>query len=138
MTTLRPSTFLRRVLAADVATCAAAGLLLTLGADALQGPLDLPAALMRYSGLGLLPFAAFLAYLATRETLPRAAVWSVVAGNALWAADSILLLLSGWVAPTAFGAAFVVAQAAGVAAFALLEYQGARGSAAADHGLSAR
>jgi hypothetical protein len=48
----------------------------------------------------------------------------VVAVNAVWAADSLLLLLSGWVAPTALGVAFVLAQAAAVAVLAVLQALG--------------
>jgi hypothetical protein len=123
---LRTSTFLRRVLFADAATCLATGLLLTLGSGALEQFLGLPAGLMRYAGLSLLPFAALLVYLATRERLSPPAVWAVIILNALWTADSFLLLLTGWVAPTELGYAFVVGQALGVAAFAGLEYLGLR------------
>jgi hypothetical protein len=122
--TLRTSTFLRRVLLADAATCLASGLLLTLGSGVLEQFLGLPAGPMRYAGLSLLPFAALLAYLATREHLSPPAVWAVIVLNALWAADSFLLLLTGWVAPTELGYAFVVIQALGVALFAVLEYFG--------------
>ena len=118
------STFLRRVLLADAATCLAAGLLMTLGAGLLEQFFGLPSGLSRYAGVGLLPFAAFLVYLATRETLPAAAVWAVIVLNVLWTLDSLLLLLSGWVAPTPPGYAFVIAQALGVAMFAALEYVG--------------
>ena len=44
----------------------------------------------------------------------------------LWALDSIVLLLINWVAPNAFGTAFVVAQALVVAGFAALQYLGVR------------
>ncbi|WP_431267624.1 hypothetical protein [Dankookia sp. P2] len=55
--------------------------------------------------------------------------WVVILGNALWALDSLLLLVSGWVAPTALGGSFVVAQALVVALLAELEYTGLRRSA---------
>ncbi|MBA3805918.1 MAG: hypothetical protein H0X14_09450 [Acidobacteria bacterium] len=125
------STFLRRVLFADAATCVACGLLLAFGAGRLEQLLGLPAGLSRYAGLSLLPFAAFLGYLATRENLSQKVVWWVIILNALWTIDSILLLMSGWVAPTGLGAAFIVFQAVGVAMFAALEYFGLRKSAAA-------
>ena len=83
---------------------------------------------MRYAGIGLLPFAAFIVYLATRENLSMPTIWTVIILNALWTADSILLLLSGWVEPTTFGYIFVVFQAFGVAIFAALEYFGLRKS----------
>ena len=92
----RTSTFLRRVLLADAATCAAAGLLMWLRANQLEQSLGLPAALSRYAGISLLPVAAYLVYLARRERLSRSAVLIVIGLNALWAVDSILLVLSGW------------------------------------------
>jgi hypothetical protein len=116
------------VLVADAATCGAAGLLMALGASILEEPLGLTVPLLRYAGVSLLPFGALLAYLATRESLPRPAIWAIIAGNALWAADSILLLLTGWVEPTALGEVFIIAQALAVAVFAELEYLGLRRS----------
>jgi hypothetical protein len=128
MQLLRTSTFLRWVLIADAATCFATGLLLTFGSGPLGEYLGLPAGLLLYSGISLFPFAALLVYLATRETLSSPVVWTVIVLNALWAIDSILLLLTGWVAPTELGSTFVVAQALGVAAFAILEYFGLKRS----------
>jgi hypothetical protein len=74
----------------------------------------------------VLPVAALIAYLARREHLSRIGVWAVIVCNAMWAADSILLLLSAWVEPTRLGHAFVIAQALAVAVFAQLEYFGLR------------
>jgi hypothetical protein len=128
MQLVRTSSFLRWVLFADAATCVATGLLLTLGSGQLGEYLGLPSGLLRYSGISLLPFAALLVYLATRETLSSPVVWTVIVLNALWAIDSILLLLTGWVAPTELGSTFVVAQALGVAVFAILEYFGLKRS----------
>jgi hypothetical protein len=131
MRSLRTSTFLRRVLFADAATCVATGLLLMLGSGVLEQFLGLPVGLLRYAGLSLLPFAALLVYLATRENLSPPVVWAVIVLNALWTADSLLLLLTGWVAPTEMGYVFVVVQAVGVGVFAGLEYFGLRKAATA-------
>lgn len=122
----RPDRFLRRVLALDAATCAATGLLLLAGGGFLERLLGLPATLLAAAGLALLPSAAFIAFVATRERMPRAGVWAIIVLNALWVVGSILLLVSGAVAPTALGAAFVLAQAAAVAILAELEYVGLR------------
>lgn len=127
----RSSIFLRRVLLADAATCAAAGLLMVLRTSQLEHALGLPAALSRYAGISLLPVAAYLVYLARRAQLSRSAVLIVIGLNALWAVDSILLLLSGWIEPTASGYGFVIVQAVGVAMFAGLEYFGLRRSTTA-------
>ena len=126
---IRPTGFLRRLLAADAATCVATGLLLLFGAGALEPWLGLPPTLMRYAGASLLPIAAFIAYVATRDSSPRVLVWAVIAGTAAWTFDSIALLFTGWIAPTALGIAFIVAQALVVALFAELEYVGLHRSA---------
>ncbi|HJV53857.1 MAG TPA: hypothetical protein VJ652_20490 [Noviherbaspirillum sp.] len=131
MLNVQSPTFLRRVLVADAATSLACGLLLTLGAGALAPLFGLPLALLREAGLLLFPFAALVLFAATRPTLPRALAWVIVISNALWAIDSVMLLLSGWVAPTALGQAFVLAQAVVVALFAELEFFGLRRSVAA-------
>ena len=128
MSISRTSTFLRRVLLADAATCAACGLLMTLGAGLLEQLFGLPAELSRYAGISLLPFAAFLVYIATRENLSHPMVWTVIVLNVLWTVDSFLLLLGGWIEPTGAGYAFIIFQAIGVAMFAGLEYFGLRKS----------
>src|SRR5262245_23099627 len=126
MQLLRTSTFLRWTLFADATTCIATGLLMMLGSGLLEEYLGLPAGLSRYAGVILLPFAAFLVYLAKRENLSPSAVWTVIVLNALWTAASFMILLTGWVAPTELGYAFVIAQALGVAVFAGLERFGLR------------
>ena len=69
MTTFAPVPFLRTVLLFDAATCVGFGLLLMLGGTPLAGLTGLPAGLTWYAGLSLLPFAAYLAFLATRDRL---------------------------------------------------------------------
>src|SRR5215510_7360683 len=131
MQILRTSTFLRWTLLADAATCVATGLLMTLGSGQFEQFLGLPAGLSRYAGVSLLPFAAFLVYLAKREKLSTQGVRTAIVLNTIWTAASFLLLLAGWVAPTELGYTFVVAQALGVAVFAGLERFGLRKSATA-------
>ena len=131
MQILRTSTFLRWTLLADAATCVATGLLMTLGSGQLEQFLGLPAGLLRYAGVSLLPFAAFLVYLAKRENLSTQGVWTAIVLNTIWTAASLLILMTGRVAPTELGYTFVIAQALGVAVFAGLEYFGLRKSATA-------
>ena len=125
---LNPSspTFLRMTLLLDAVASGATALLVLLAADFLAGLLALPAGLLRGAGLVLIPYVAFVAYLGLREHAPRAAVWLVIAANALWAIASLLLLVSGWVAPTMLGYAFVIAQALVVALFGELQYMALR------------
>ena len=106
----------------------AAGLLMLIGSTSLAEFLGLPDGLLRYAGASLLPFALLLVYLTSRESLPPAAVWTVIVLNALWTVDSFLVIATGWITPSPLGYAFVTAQALGVAMFAGLEYVGLRKS----------
>jgi hypothetical protein len=118
--------FLRLALLADALVSGATGLLAFAGASLLDTLLGLPTEFLRYAGLSLIPYAAIVAYVGTRPSVSRAAVWAIVAYNALWAIDSIVLLASGYVAPSALGYAFVIFQAAVVAGFAGLQVVGLR------------
>ena len=120
------STFLRCALLLDAAASGATALLVIVAAGLLDGLLGLPAALLRGAGLVLVPYVAFVIYAGTREAIPRPAVWTIIAANALWAFASVLLLLSGLVAPTLLGYAFVIGQAAVVALLGELQYVGLR------------
>jgi len=131
MSVIRPAPFLRQVLLADAVTSAACALLMLAAAGPLEMLLGLPAGLLRAAGAVLVPFAVFVGLLAMRESLPRLAVWTVIVANAVWAVDSLLLLLSGWVHPAAAGTAFVIAQAVFVGIYAELQFVGLRRSEAA-------
>ena len=123
-------TALRRAPLLDAAATVAMGLLLAVAAGGLARLLGLPAGLLRWAGLFLVPFAAVLALVARQTRVSPRAAWILIACNVLWAVDSFVLLASGWVAPTALGVAFVAAQGLAVAAFAALEYAGLRRAAA--------
>lgn len=120
------STFLRRALLLDAAASGATALLIIAAAGLLEGSLGLPAALLRGAGLVLVPYVAFVIHTGTRQTIARPAVWAIVVANALWAIASALLLVSGMVAPTALGYAFVIGQALVVALLGELQYMGLR------------
>lgn len=124
MSTIHPSPFLRKSLMLDAVATGATAVLLIAGAGLLDGLLGLPVALMREAGLILVPFVAFVAWVGTRQETSRGAVWAIIVVNALWVIASLGLLVSGWVAPTVLGYAFVIAQAAVVALFAELQYAG--------------
>ena len=126
MHALPVSSFLRTVLFADAAASGATGLLLAAGAGPLSGLLGLPVALMQVAGVVLLPYAALVALLGRRASLPRGVLLAVIAVNAVWAIDSIALLFTPWVAPTALGYAFVIGQAVVVGAFAELQVMALR------------
>ena len=122
----RPPVFLRRALVLDAVASGATGLMMIAGAGLVEGLLGLPATLLRGAGLLLIPYVAFVNYTGTRETISRPAVWFIIVANVLWAAASTILLVSGWVAPTALGTVFVIAQAVVVALLGELQYMGLR------------
>lgn len=123
---LRQITNLRFALLADAVASGATGLMMIAGADLLTGLLGLPVALMREAGLLLVPYVALVAWVGTRETISRPAVKAIIALNVLWVAGSVGLLLSGYVAPTVLGYAFVIFQAIVVGVFAELQVMGLR------------
>lgn len=117
------ATPLRRALLVDAAASGTMGVILVLAASPLDSLLGLPTSLLRPVGLFLIPFAAFLIWLARRADGLRGLVRAVVIGNVLWVLASLLLLGSGWVTPTAVGTLFVLAQAAAVVVFATVEHR---------------
>jgi hypothetical protein len=98
--------------------------------EAIAGVLGLPEALLRYAGLLLIPFVALVAWAWTREQAAAHVVRTIIGANAAWVVASILLLLSGWVQPTALGYGFVIGQAVVVGIFAALQMLGLRRSPA--------
>lgn len=124
--TTASNSLLRRALLADVAVTGGSGLLLTLAAGPLGDLFDLPVLLLRIMGIFLLPYAGVVLYVATRAGIPRRGAWAIIDLDLLWASASLLLLVSGWVDPSAPGIAFVVVQAAIVSVFAGLQFVGLR------------
>jgi hypothetical protein len=118
--------FLRNVLFTDAASCLATGALQLLFTAWLAERLNLPTALLVGTGWFLLAFAATVAFIATRDPIPRAMVWLLVAGNFGWAIGCAALLATGWIEPTALGKAWIVAQAATVTVLAELQWAGLR------------
>jgi hypothetical protein len=125
---IHPSVFLRRAILADAIFSGVSALLLTFGAGALAPLLNLPEALLYETGLFLIAYAALVGWLGTRQSMPKALVVMVIAGNAAWTLASIALLFSGAVTPNLLGEAFVAIQAIAVGALAELQYIGLRRS----------
>ncbi|HSI59714.1 MAG TPA: hypothetical protein VLA16_19290, partial [Ideonella sp.] len=84
MNTLAMSPFLRRVLTADAALSGASAVLMLAGSGSLSSLTGLPTTLLAVAGAALLPYVAWLLWLARRPAVPRGAVWSVVALNLVW------------------------------------------------------
>jgi hypothetical protein len=104
-------------------TNTATGLLLIGAAGMLTGFLACP---KRHAGLFLLPYAGFVAFIGTRPAVAKGALWTIISLNTFRVIESIILLIGGWVSPTALGAVFVIAQAVVVAVFAELQVIGLR------------
>jgi len=116
------SVFLRRALLVDAAASGLTGALMLAGAGMLTDLLGLPAALLRGAGLVLVPYVAFVAIVAARARISTAAVWAVIACNAVWTVASVALVIDGFVTPTALDTMFVIGQAVAVAALGVLQY----------------
>jgi hypothetical protein len=122
--TTRGSVLLRRVLLADSIISGATGVAMMIGAETLGPLFGVPAALLRWAGVSLIPFAAFVGAIATRGSVAAGAVRVVIIANLLWAADSVLLLFTGWIDPSLLGYAFIIGQAVIVAALAEVQHIG--------------
>ncbi len=119
---LPTSLSLRTVLGIDAVTCLAMGLALIALAGPLGNLFGLPAQLLFFAGVILLPCAALM-YATARSSGPnRALAWLVVLGNLAWVVAS--LGIAAMLAPSALGLAFLLAQAAVVAVLGFLEYRG--------------
>ena len=125
MTAIHASSLLRRILLIDAVTSGASGIAMFAFADLFASLLQLPVELVREAGLILLPFAAFVGFVASRSEPARAAVWTIIALNAVWVVDSILLLFTGWVAPNALGYVFVSRDPAAIGSRVVGNRQGA-------------
>jgi hypothetical protein len=116
-----PTITVRFALALDAVASLATALLLLAITGVLAPLLALPEALLRGCGAFFLPWAALCAWLARHPAPSRRAVAWVASLNAAWALASVLVLLSGLLAPSTLGAAFILFQAAAVALFAALQ-----------------
>ncbi|MFG0382604.1 hypothetical protein ACF8C6_16825 [Pseudomonas sp. zbq_18] len=128
MHTLNASPLLRRALLADGVVGLATGALLVLATGWFAELLALPRELLLGAGWALLPLGVFLVWLGSCEQINRQLVWAVLAVNALWVLDSLMLLIAGWIAPNPLGLVFVIGQALLVLLFIELEWMGLKRS----------
>lgn len=126
----RRSSFLtlKQALLTDAAVSGAVGLLSLAGTRWLGSVLDLPAALLAGSGAFMTVYAVGLVMLGNRRPVPKPGVRIVVGGNLVWAAACLVLLFSGWLAPNALGAGFIVVQIMAVLIFAEVQVLALRAS----------
>ena len=117
---------LRLVLRIDAVVSGLNGAAYLLLADPLSGLLGLPVWALRAAGVFLLVFAAAVWSIGERPA--PASVRTVLTGNLLWTAASIVAVALDLGTPTTVGATWLVLQAVAVAAFALLQAGGLRRS----------
>jgi hypothetical protein len=120
----RPPTLLRRGLLADAVASGAVGVLLIVAAGFLEGLLDIPGSFLFWAGVILLPYVAFVIFVATRGVIPAGGAWTVVILNVLWTVASAYVLVGGVIAPNTLGNLFVIGQAAVVALLGVVQYFG--------------
>lgn len=127
---LKPHPLLRYALLVDALTSTVFALGLVLLAGLLFPLLGLPEGLLRGIGVGLLPYGLALFWIARHPSPVR--VKAVIGLNLFWVADSLMLLGSKLIAPTALGAAFILVQAVAVGGVTLAQIIGLRRSNPAD------
>ena len=81
--------------------------------------------------LFLIAYTVLVGWLGTRQSMPKALVAIVIAGNAAWALGSMALMFSGSVSPNLLGYAFIAVHAISTGVFAELQYIGLRKSSGA-------
>ncbi len=118
--------FLPRVMWADAASCAASGALQLVAGQPLSDVTGLPLALLQWTGWFLLGYALLAAWMAARSPVPRRLIGLVVVGNLGWAVACVALLSLGGLGLSAWGVAWVLAQALVVVVFAELQWTGLR------------
>ncbi len=119
--------FLRRALLANAIFTLFSALALILAAGPLAVVIGLASPVpLIVIGAGLIGWAALVYRFAARETLRRAEAITVIAGDALWVAASVILLAAGWPALTLAGKWIVAIAADLVGAIALAQFYGLR------------
>jgi hypothetical protein len=126
LTTTERTPLLRLALKLDAVVTGANGAAYLVLAGPLGDLLGLSPALLRGTGAFLLAFAAAVYLTGTRPSIPRPAVYAIVAANAVWAIDSIVAASAGWGTPETVGTVWIVMQALVVAGFAALQLTGLR------------
>ena len=126
MKTTHPIFALKPIVAIDAITCAAMGAALVTASAPVGELTGIPASLLYWAGILLLPVAAFMAWVSRSANPPAWAVNLVILGNGAWVAASLFLPVAGMIAPNLFGWVFLVGQAAAVTVLTWLEVRAAR------------
>jgi hypothetical protein len=125
----RSPTLLRNALLANAVFAGVNGIADMFFSGPMAAFAGVPAAILPFSGAGLLAFAAALLWLRSRPTMSPGLVRTVIALDLVWVIGSVAaLLLHDSLGLTVGGAWLVAVGADVVAVFALLQYVGLRGS----------
>ncbi len=122
--------FLRLVMLADASSVLASGLLQVVATDWLARWTGLPAWLLLWTGVFLLGYAVFAAWIGTRAPIPVALVALVAVGNALWGIACVFLIGAASFQLTFWGIAYLALNVVAVTLFAALQVTGLRRSPA--------
>jgi hypothetical protein len=125
-TPARTDSLLRLALRLDAVVSALNGVAYLAAAPLLDDVLGLSSGLLRGVGVFLLVYAAAVWLVGSGRRISVVAVEAVIGGNVLWAAASVVAVLTGFGSPTTVGAVWLVLQATVVAGFAALQFAGLR------------
>ena len=122
---LEPRRLWKRYLLGNAVFSTLSGLTFALAAEAVAGFIGLDqVALVRAAGLGLLGFAGFVAYVATRPAIDLQAAFSIVIGDLSWVVATVPILMFDVLSSNGMVAALAIADI--VLLFAGLQYYGIR------------
>lgn len=121
MRRITPAPLLRLACLLDGAGSFLAGVLALAGSSRGAQWLGMPTSVVLALGAFMAGYGAFVGWLGGRERLARVLVLSIAVGNAGWVLGSLTLLVGPWIAPDATGVAIILAQAAAVALFSVLQ-----------------
>lgn len=113
---------LSNLLKLDALACCIMGVGLIAGSRAINAWTALPAPLLFWAGILLLPAAAFMAVSARLAPVPNWAANIVILGNCAWVIASLALPLAGAISPNPLGWALLGGQAGIVAILTLAEF----------------
>ena len=124
-----PNGLVRLALRLDAVVTGANGVAYLALAGVLDGPLGIEASTLRPVGAFLIVFAIAVAAVSLPERPSATAVRTIVVANLIWAADSLIVLIAGWLDPSTVGAVWIALQANVVAGFAGLQAAALRNAA---------
>lgn len=118
---LPSSITVRFALIADAAASGAMGIFLAVGSGHLAPLLGLPADLLLWAGIVLIPFALLVALAGSRRQPSVVAVRAIATVNLAWVVASLGLVILPPTTPSLIGSAFVLVQALAVLLLAGLQ-----------------